>query len=90
MTTLQYIKNERRRFRPFVANRLSEIHDLSSPNNWRHVPGDLNPTDDGSRGLKIQAFQPKCRWWVCPPFLWQSEDCWPNQHVDDVLKTDVM
>ena len=30
MTTIQYIKNKRRRFRPFVANRLSEIHDMSS------------------------------------------------------------
>jgi hypothetical protein len=34
MTTLQYIKNKKRRFRPFVANRLSEIHDVSSPNEW--------------------------------------------------------
>ena len=46
MTTLQYIKDERRRFRPFVANRLSEIHDVSSPSDWRHVPVDLNPVND--------------------------------------------
>jgi hypothetical protein len=61
MTTLQYIKNERRLFRPFVTNRLSEIHDVSSPSDWRHVPGDLNPADDGSRRMKIKAFQPTCR-----------------------------
>jgi hypothetical protein len=47
MTTLQYIKDERRRFRPFVANRLSEIPDVSSPSDWRHVPVDLNPVNDG-------------------------------------------
>ncbi len=89
MTTLQYIKNKKRRFRPFVANRLSEIHDVSSPNEWRHVPGDLNPAYDGSRGMKILAFQPSCRWWTGPSFLWQPEECWPIQHVGDVPDTDI-
>ena len=51
MTTLQYIKNERRRFRPFAANRLSEIYDVSSPTVWRYVPGDVNPADNGSNML---------------------------------------
>jgi hypothetical protein len=88
MTTLQYIKNERRRFRPFVANRLSEIHDVSSPSDWRQVPGDLNPADDGSRGMKIKAFQPTCRWWCGPSFLWQADECWPTQHVGDVPDND--
>lgn len=31
MTSLQYIKNERRRFQTFVANRVAEIHKTSSP-----------------------------------------------------------
>jgi hypothetical protein len=88
MTTLQYIKNERRRFRPFVANLLSEIHDVSSPSDWRHVPDDLNPADDGSRGMKIKAFQPTCRWWCGPSFLWQADECWPTQHVGDVPGND--
>ena len=31
MTSLQYIKNETRRFQTFVANRVAEIHETSSP-----------------------------------------------------------
>ena len=88
MTTLQYIKNERRRFRPFVVNRLSEIHDVSSPSDWKYVPGDLNPASDGSRGMKIKAFQPTCRWWTGPSFLWQADECWPTEHVGDVPDND--
>ena len=69
MTTLQYIRNERRRFCPFVANRLSEIHDVSSPSDWRYIPGELNPADDGTPGMKIEAFHPTCLWWMGPSFL---------------------
>lgn len=49
-TVLQYIDNENRRFHHFVAARLEEIHQYTKPNQWRHVSGQLNPADDGSRG----------------------------------------
>ena len=84
VTTLQYIKNEKRRFQMFVTNRLDEIHDASLPTQWRHVPGSLNPADSGSRGMKIHAFKPGCRWWCGPKFLWKPEDQWPVRHVGDV------
>jgi hypothetical protein len=60
-TVLQYIYNESRRFHCFVATRLQEIHELTKPNQWRFVPGKLNPADDGSRGLPIEVFKAKCR-----------------------------
>lgn len=88
LTVLQYIKNETRRFHRFVATRLEEIHEHTSPNQWHHVPGILNPADDGSRGLPIEAFQPGCRWWSGPDFLWQTEDCWPRREVGDVMQDD--
>ena len=31
LTTLQYITNEKRRFKPFVANRVNEIYEASTP-----------------------------------------------------------
>ena len=34
-------KNETRRFKTFVANRLSVIHDVTSPADWRYVPSEL-------------------------------------------------
>lgn len=88
LTVLQYIKNETRRFHCFVATRLEEIHELTTPDQWHHVPGILNPADDGSRGLLIEAFKPECRWWFGPDFLWQTEDQWPCREVGDVVEND--
>ncbi|CAM1312605.1 Uncharacterised protein r2_g2307 [Pycnogonum litorale] len=61
MITLQYIRNTTRRFQPFVSNRLTEIHERTSINQWKHVPGTLNPADDGSRGLRVEQLTPDCR-----------------------------
>ena len=35
-TTLQYIKNESKRFQTYVANRVAEIREVTSPDQWRH------------------------------------------------------
>ena len=87
-TVLQYIKNETRRFHRFVATRLEEIHGHTTPDQWRHVPGALNPADGGSRGLPIEAFHPRCHWWSGPAFLSQAEDQWPCARVSEVPEED--
>ena len=88
MTSLQYIKNQIRRFQTFVANRMAEIHESTTPEQWHHVPASMNPTDEGSRGVTIQHFQPGCQWWSGPCFLWQPEHQWPNAQVEDVRSDD--
>ena len=50
--TLQYIKNESKRFQVYVANHVAEIREVTSPDQWRHCPGKVNPAHDASRGLK--------------------------------------
>ena len=87
-TVLQYIRNENRRFQRFVATRLEEIHEHTTPEQWRHVPGAVNPADDGTRGLPIEAFRPKCRWWSGPAFLSQTVDQWPCARVSEVPEDD--
>ena len=42
MTSLQYIKNQTRCFQTFVANRVAEIHETTSPKQRHHVPGSMN------------------------------------------------
>ncbi|XP_068692624.1 uncharacterized protein [Montipora foliosa] len=54
MTSLHYIKNEMRRFQTFVVNRVSEIHETTSPEQWHHIPGVMNPVDEGSRGFSAE------------------------------------
>ncbi|XP_068739665.1 uncharacterized protein [Montipora capricornis] len=89
MTSLQYIKNVTRRFQTFVANRVAEIHETSSPGQWHHIPGVINPADDGSRGVSAQYFHAGCRWWLGPKFLWEPEHTWPNVPVEDLQDDDV-
>ena len=72
------------RFHRFVATRLKEIHEHTTAEQWRHVPGALNPADDGSRGLPIEAFHPECRWWSGPAFLSQTAHRWPCLRISDV------
>ncbi|KAF8763413.1 hypothetical protein HNY73_021600 [Argiope bruennichi] len=66
-------------WKPFVANRTSEILDLIPQNRWRYVPSKENPADIGSRGLSPKDL-PDCRlWWEGPTFLSSSEADWPKQ-----------
>lgn len=48
MTSLQYIKNQTRHFQTFVASCVAEIHESTTPEQWHHVPGSMNPADEGS------------------------------------------
>ena len=77
MIVLQYVTNEKRRFKPFIANRFTEILDAATPEKLRHVPTSLNPADEGSRGTDKHALKSKCRWLFGPKFLLQPEDQWP-------------
>ena len=61
-TALQYIKNENKRFHTYVANGVAEIREMTSPDQWRHCPGKMNPADDASRGLKPQKLIDQHRW----------------------------
>ena len=87
-TTLQYMKNESRRFQTYVANRVVEIREVTTPDQWRHCPGRMNPADDASRGLKPQKLSNQHRWWRGPEFLWEPEDRWLNVVMEEVPEND--
>ncbi len=71
---LGYLYNERKRFQSFVANRVATILEMSSPTQWRLVPGKQNPADDASRGLSAEALLNSKRLFDGPEFLWCSEE----------------
>ena len=66
-----YISNDARRFHVFVANRVQQIRDHTSPSQWKYVETDLNPADDASRGQNAQGLIENSRWWTGPDFLWK-------------------
>ena len=87
---LGYIRNESRRFKTFVANRLSEIHDTTTPEQWRHVDTCLNPADIAFSGIEACDTQKFDKWFNGPDFLWQSPDKWPKQFIQtEVTETDL-
>ncbi|XP_014676416.1 PREDICTED: uncharacterized protein LOC106816352 [Priapulus caudatus] len=76
MLVLQYICNESRRFKTFVANRVALIRESTDPSQWRHVDTEQNPADDASRGLTAAEIIASRRWTRGPDFLWQNEMTW--------------
>lgn len=89
-TVLKYIRNEKKRFHVFVANRVQMIRDVTNPDQWRYVETKLNPADDASRGLKGNELSNQHRWIAGPNFLWLPESEWPQllSNLDEVSVAD--
>ena len=74
---LGYIANESRSFHVYVANRVQEIQDKTSPKQWRYVETRSNPADDASRGFCAGDIL-NSKWILGPEFLWKEEKQWPE------------
>lgn len=60
----------------FVANRVQQIQDSTSVEQWRYVETKSNLADDASRGTGVRELL-KSRWITGPDFLWKNEYQWP-------------
>ena len=68
----------------FVHNRVRDIKALSEPAGWRHVPGELNPADQLSRGISTpQELATSQTWFNAPEFLYKEEDHWPKNEMEE-------
>lgn len=68
--------SDHRRYKQFVANRVAEVLESSHENEWRWVPGEMNPADDGTRPNLL--YKPNGRWKTGPEFLCQPPELWPS------------
>ncbi len=59
MVTLQWIQSDAGKWKTFVANRITEIQALTSPECWRHCPGAQNPADLLTRGTTLDSVTTK-------------------------------
>ena len=78
ITVMRWINSSRCRFHTYVGNRIAEIHDSTTPNQWRQVPGIMNRADHASRGLfphELHAYHLFLRG---RPFLRLPMDSWPR------------
>ena len=70
---LSWIKSKDRQ-KMYIANRLNKIAENSNKDDWRHVPGKMNPADHGTRGLAPCDLQKL--WITAPSFLIKPESEW--------------
>lgn len=83
-TVLQWIRNNARTYKIFVANRLGEIDELTQSHEWRYIPTDLNVADLATRdSFDVTLFNRE--WLNGPRFLYDDEQSWP---VDLLIKKD--
>ena len=88
-TVVQYLNNESRRFKTFVGNRIAVIRSASSPGQWRHCPGHLNPSDLGTRGMTMTELTNDNVWLQGPDFLWKTPEFWPmNIKTNEIERSD--
>lgn len=94
-TALAWIRSSPHRWATFVANRTSQIQELTSPSMWHHVPTHLNPVDCASRGLLPSEIINHPLWWTGPPYLLEPQTKWPtlnittNEDNDETVATEM-
>ena len=70
---LGYIRNQARKFKVFVANRVEVMRENSHDSQWFHVNTKANPADYCSRGIDVNNTKATETWFNGPSFLWESE-----------------
>ena len=59
---LGYIRNEDKRFHVFVANRVQQIRQYTTPDQWGFVSSEVNPADYASRGQTVSDLKKNNIW----------------------------
>ena len=81
MLQLSYgLRNAFTGFLPLVGSRVELLHTLTAIEQWRYVPGELNPADIASRGIFPDKIKRANMWFDGPFFLCNTAE-WPAQPV---------
>ena len=73
----------------FVANRVQQIRDHTSPKQWYYVESSSNLGVDSSRGLDSKKKGQIRRWFDGPSFLWSRKQFWlKTGQLEEVLNED--
>ena len=66
MNVFRWVRNHSIKFKPFVANRISEIQRLSAPRKWNHVKAKENPADLLYQRMSVEDLALSDLWWYGP------------------------
>lgn len=73
-----WLRSSKRKYKPYVAIRISEILVSSKPTDWKWLPSKLNPADLATK-MRSQHPGHEEMWVHGPAFLRQEEGDWPIQ-----------
>lgn len=76
---LRWIKKHPSQLKTYVANRISDIQDLSGVTNWNYVPTAENPSDLATRHFNL-FFDQTPFWFNGPDFL-KTNTAWPTWEI---------
>ena len=80
---LNYISNESKRFKVFVANCVQMIRNHTNLGQWNYVRSADNPADSASRGLNTTKEAKIKQWFEGPAFLKLPKDSWSQKQETD-------
>lgn len=81
---LSWLNGDPSQWKPFVANRVSDVQQNTKLGTWRHVPTDQNPADLISRGVPADQLIKQNLWWHGPSWLCDSSrSLWPEDIVPE-------
>ncbi|XP_036347052.1 uncharacterized protein LOC118756395, partial [Rhagoletis pomonella] len=91
-TVLSWLRSDQRRYRQFVAFRISEILELTDVALWRWVPTAENVADDATKWSKSPDLSNHSRWLNGPAFLQENKSSWPferetNRSTNEELRS---
>ncbi|XP_070075654.1 uncharacterized protein [Drosophila takahashii] len=87
-TVLSWLRSDQRKYKQFVAFRVSEILDTTKQEDWRWVPTSQNVADEATKWTRTPDFRSGSRWLNGPKFLWQESESWPTESVQKTDETD--
>lgn len=87
---LSWLRSPSSRWVTFVANRVSQIQELTPTDSWHHVSSGDNPADICSRGQLPCEIRHNSLWWAGPCWLAKDHSSWPLDsdsinHDDEVI-----
>ena len=79
MDVLWWVRGHVRSFRPFISNRIGDIHMGTEPSQWQHVATGKNPADLCKRGATPDELRGDSLWWQRPKWLLlKDKESWPK------------
>ena len=70
---LGYIRNESRKLKVFVANRIKKIRDHTDIHQWHYIGTRDNPADYSSRDIDVANDKAVQKWFRGQSFLWKPK-----------------